>query len=190
MSIDTTTLQIIGVVGTWVASIGTVGAVITSLYLSSRDSRINLHVGAGERIVVGGGNEKPPRYCSIYIVNKGFRKATITNIGWRVGFLKKQYIIQQIDGNMYSSPLPIELDDGQEAKYMIPYLNHTGQHHWIDEFPKGFLDKHPRWFVRSIRLLVFTSIGKTFEAKLEKGLQEAMVASAEKHLTNQASGTQ
>ncbi len=187
---DERTLKIINVIGTWLVGIGTVGAVITSLYLARRDSRVNLKVSAGHRIIVGAGiNIKdPPDYCSIYIVNQGFRKATITNIGWRVGFFRKQYAIQQIDGNAYSSPLPVELSDGQEAKYLIPFKNPSGQHHWIDEFPKGFLDKWPNFRVRTLRLQVFTSVGKTFEAKLEKGLIEKIVESAERHLTSGSTG--
>ena len=185
---DITTLDILSIIGVWLAGIGTVEAVITSLYLARRDSRVSLKVSVGHRIMLGPGIEKPPEYCSIYIVNQGFRKATITNIGWKVGFFRKQYAIQQIDGNAYSSPLPVELTDGQEAKYLIPFKNRTGQDHWIDEFPKGFLDKWPRLKARTLRLQVFTYVGKTFEAKLEEGLIEKLVESAERHLTSGGTG--
>ncbi len=182
-----TTFNVLNVIGTWLTGVGTVSAVVLSLYLARRDTRIRLRVNAGHRVIVRPGADELPDYCSITIVNHGFRRARVTNIGWKSGFIKKRYSIQQIDGNVFSSPLPIELDYGQEATYLIPFRNQDGAHHWIDEFPKAVLPKWPFLNVWSLKLRVFTSVGKTFEARPEKGLRDRVVESAKRHLTTASS---
>ncbi|WP_136805847.1 hypothetical protein [Desulfosediminicola flagellatus] len=181
---DETKFKILSLIGTWLASLGTISAVITSLYLARRESKINLSVSAGHRVMIGGGIQGQKDYCSIYVVNQGFRKATITNIGWRVGLLKKRYAIQQLDPSQYSSPMPIELKDGQEAKYLIPLHNSSNENDWIDSFVTDFLSKCPKLVVKTIRVQAFTSVGKTFESKLEKGLAKKLIEHAKISLNN------
>lgn len=168
-------LQILGVIGTWLAGIGTISAVIVSLYLSRSDRRILLNVHAGHRVLILQNLESRPDYCSIGVVNKGHRSANIVNIGWKVGFFKKRYGIQTLHNNPFSSKLPIKLKDGEEANYLIPFINDDSYPNWIDDFPKGMLGNYPQISSRTLKLQILTSVGKTFESKIEEGLRKKIV---------------
>lgn len=90
---EETNLQLWNVIGTWVASIGTVSAVITSLWFSRQQNRIRLKISAGARMVFTPGSEHQPMYCIINVVNIGDRPAKITGISWQFGrFKNKKYI--------------------------------------------------------------------------------------------------
>ena len=172
------TFQILNTIGIWLAGIGTLSAVIVSLYLARRDSNVQLKVCAGHRVLVTPGQKGTPDYCSIRVTNVGFRPATITGIGWKVGLFKKKYGIQTVYGHPASSKLPVKLDYGDEASYLIGFLGDGTYPNWIDEFPKDFLADHPRISSLTLKVQAFTSVGKTFEAKIEKGLRQRLLAVA------------
>lgn len=177
------TFQILNTVGTWLAGIGTLSAVIVSLYLARRDSKVKLKVCAGHRVLVTPGQKATPDYCSIRVTNVGFRPATITGIGWKVGLLKKKYGIQTVHGHPASSNLPVKLDYGDEASYLIGFFGNGTYPNWIDEFPKDFLSNHPRLSAWTIKVQAFTSVGKVFDAKIEKGLRQRLLSAALKQKT-------
>lgn len=136
-------LQILNTIGTWLAGIGALSAVIVSLYLARRDSKVRLRVCAGHRVLVTPGQKGTPEYCSMRVTNVGFRPATITGIGWKVGFFRKKYGIQTVYGHPASSKLPVKLDYSDEASYLIGFLGDGTYPNWIEEFPKNFLVNHP-----------------------------------------------
>lgn len=175
---DPSLFAILNTIGIWLAAIGTVSAVIVSLYLARRDSIIKLKIYAGHRILIGMGQEDRPSYLSIGITNTGFRKVTIVNLGWKSGFFKKTYAIQTLYPGPYSDNLPKTIADGEEARFLIPFKNYDGNPNWIDEFPRDFLDKYPKLKCKTLKLQVMTSLGKTFEVRVEKGLQEKLLESA------------
>lgn len=154
--------QILSIIGTWLAGIGTLSAVIVSLFFARRDSKVQLKVCAGHRVRVTPGQKGTPDICSIRVTNVGFRPATITGIGWKVGLFKKKYGTQIVYGNPASSELPVKLDYGDEANYQIDFLDDGTHPNWIDDFPKVFLAEHPRIFCLTLKVQVFTSVGKTF----------------------------
>lgn len=119
-----------------------------------------------------------PDYCSIRVVNVGFRPATITGIGWKGGVIRKKYAIQTVHGHPASSKLPIKLDQGDEAHYLVGFLGDGTYPNWIDEFPKDFLSSSPRISSLTLKVQAFTSVGKTVEAKVEKGLRQRLVKAA------------
>lgn len=157
----------------WFSAIGTLSAVILTIHLARKDRNIQLEVSAGHRIIVTPGVPAPyPEYLSIYVVNVGRREAQITNIGWKTGVFKKQHAIQTPPYNQFSSPLPIRLKDGEEAKYLIELSKADD---WLKGFTKDMLSPFPRIQCRFAKLRVFTSIGKTFESGLEDGLKKKIV---------------
>jgi hypothetical protein len=183
MMINPETLQILNTIGIWLAGVGTLSAVIVSLYLARRDSKVQLKVSAGHRVLVTPGQKGTPDYCSIRVVNVGFRPATITGIGWRVGFFRKKYGIQTVHGHPVSSKLPIKLEHGDEANYLIGFLGDGSYPNWIDEFPKSFLPGNPKISSLTLRVQAYTSVGKTFESKIERGLRQRLVEFALKQKT-------
>src|SRR4029078_4627353 len=90
---DKETWQFINTFAPWLSAIGTISAVIVSLYFSTKSRRIDLKVDAVLNTIVPQG--MPNRdYVTISVVNMGHRAATITNIGWRIGFFRKRHFVQ------------------------------------------------------------------------------------------------
>jgi len=118
-----------------------------------------------------------PEYLVIRIVNIGHREAQITNLGWKVGLFKKQHAIQTTIRDGISSALPVRLKDGEEASYYIPL---HGEYNWLEGFTKDFYQNHPKSNVKHTKIQVFTSVGKTFESTIEKGLQKKISEYLEK----------
>ena len=169
MSFDRQTWEFINSFSSWVAAFGTVGAVIVSLLLARRDKTVRIEVTAGLRLSVIPGTQPPyPELLCISITNIGHREAQITSIGWKIGYFKKQCMVQTIINNGISSILPVRLKDGEQATYYIPLNNET---RWLENFRNDFLQKYPRLMARSIKVLASTTIGKTYEAKIEDGLR-------------------
>nr|WP_320165904.1 hypothetical protein [uncultured Methylophaga sp.] len=162
------TWKFINTFAPWFSAIGTISAVILSLYLARRDKNVRLEVSAGHRLIISPGDSEPfPEYLSIYVVNVGHREAQLTNIGWKVGIFKKRYAVQSTINDGLSSPLPVRLKDGEEAKYLIP-LN--DENDWLKDFIEKMLSPNPKIQSRFARIQAFTSIGKTFESKIESSL--------------------
>jgi len=183
--IDQAVLALLNTIGIWLAGIGTLSAVIVSLYLARKDSIVRLKVYAGHRILVAQNQKEQPDFLSIGITNVGFRKVTITGIGWKVGIFKKKYGIQTLYPNPISDNLPKTLNDGDEARVLIPFKNSQNYPNWIDDFPKDFLGKYPKLSSRTLKLQVLTTIGKTFEVKIEAGLRQKLIESAIRQKPNE-----
>jgi hypothetical protein len=176
---DKETWKFINTFAPWLSAIGTIAAVWVSLYLA-RQERMKLYVGAGHRLIFTPGQKGPhSEYIVIHIVNIGNREAQITNIGWKVGFFKKQrqYAIQVIEPDGLSSPLPVLLRYGEQANYYIPL---GGERKWLEGFIKGFYKHHPKSRVKHTKIQISTSLGKTFESTIEKGLQNKIFEYIEK----------
>jgi hypothetical protein len=176
---DKETWKFINTFAPWLSAIGTTAAVWVSLYLA-RQQRMRLDVSAGHRLIFTPGQKAPhPEYLVIRIVNIGHREAQITNIGWKVGFFKKQrqYAIQVIEADGLSSSLPVWRKYGEQANYYIPL---GGESKWLEDFIKDFYAHHPKSRVKHTKIQVSTSLGKTFESTIEKGLQKIILEYIEK----------
>ena len=170
---DLATWQFINTFADWFSAFGTISAVVVALYLARRDKSIRLEVFAGHRLLITPGqSESPPEYVCIGIVNVGHRETQITNIGWKVGFLKKKFAIQTVMRDGISSPLPIRLRDGDEARYYIPL---QGDLRWLVDFAEKMLQPNPKMRLRFLRIQVFTSVGTSFDVKIEKGLRNKLL---------------
>lgn len=174
MVFDRETWLFINSFAPWVSAFGTIAAVIVALYLSIREKRIRLRISAGYRLLIIPGEKlnKKNEFLVINIVNVGYREAIITNIGWKVGLLKKQLGVQIPIEDGFSDKIPTKLKEAEVANYYIP-LNETTN--WIENFSKNFLQPYPRIRLRFTKVQVFTSIGKKFEAKIEKDLAKKIL---------------
>lgn len=84
MTVDQT-IQIWVAVGTWLAGLATVAAVIVSLWLSRRSEGVRLDVHAGLRVVVIGDGSPFQENASILVTNLGDRAVTVNSVGWVIG---------------------------------------------------------------------------------------------------------
>lgn len=163
----------------WFSAFGTLSAVIVSLCLARRDKSVRLEVSAGYRMMVTQGvKELHPEYLVINIVNIGHREAQITKVGWKIGLFRPQYAFQTtMTGDGISSPIPVRLKDGEGAKFFIPL---DGSLHWLEKFARDYLISFPSIKSRFVKICVSTSIGKTFEQRIEEGLRKLLVQTARK----------
>ena len=128
--------RFINTLAPWFSAIGTVSAVVTSLYLARRSDRQMLEVRAGLRTiaVVRGGSSgvkdypffvrpnvfsnQPPTVLMVSVTNIGRRTAHLAHIYWQVGRGRS------FDGhpprNELSFEFPIKLADGESAFYSWP----------------------------------------------------------------------
>ena len=176
---DPITLQLWSVIGTWLAGVGTLGAVITSLWFAFNQNRIKLKVTAGHRIFITSASTEKPDYCFIKVVNVGLRPAKISNVSWQVGKGKKKKQVLQTFGFPGFDDIPKTIQQGEEAVFMIPFLYTSADKDWIVHFPKYIVGDDSPKLIKSLKVCVYTSVGQSFKTKAEPGLIEKIEKSFE-----------
>ena len=160
-------------IATWLTAVGTIGAVITSLWFAWSKNRLRLKVHVG--LMVAMGDITGDQYCRIRAVNIGLRPITITNIGWKCGIWHwgRKYAIQDISFSpsaseiqKISSKLPLLLNHGDEFNVYLPALN------WL-ESASSFVGKN-RIIAKSLKVTVFTSTDEVIEKKVSGDLMKAL----------------
>lgn len=160
--------ELINSFANWLSAIGTLAAVAVSLYLASRLSIPTAKLTVGHRIIIEPGMKgQPPEYVLFQIVNTGDRPIRVTGIGWKVGLWKKRQAVQMSEA-LISSPLPVDLAHGQEAKWFIPLS--AREEPWLRYFAKGMLMPNYRVSCFSLRAQAFISTGRIFNVKPESNL--------------------
>lgn len=153
----------------WLSAIGTIAAVIVSLWLASRAWRLQAKVSVGHRIIIQtGARGEYPEIMVFQIVNTGERPIRVKSIGWRTGIFRWKRFAPQMHDQQQSSPLPIELSHGQEASWIVP-LN-PGDDGWMIKFTDKMLKPRLRYACATLRAEFHTSIDHTFSIKPEAGL--------------------
>lgn len=172
------TLQLWGVIGTWVASIGTVAAVITSLWLAYHQSRLKLSITAGHRLLVTPGSKLTPEYCVINIVNRSLRPVNITSISWQAGSFRNKKHFIQVFGTPGFDDVPKVLNEGEVANFMVPMHLNGDNKDWIVRFPKDLAgeDGNIR-YIKTLKIVVGTSVGQIFRKRVEKNLINKLLES-------------
>lgn len=140
-----------GSVADWVSGVGSLSAVVTALYLASDTKRIKLWGYCGIRLVVGAGGPQQ-ELVFLSVTNVGSRTATVSNIGMRVGLLKKRVAVISAAKDLYSDGVPLSLADGEVAKWGIPL---TADKKWIKELVDGFIKEKSD--IASLRFFVQTT---------------------------------
>ena len=160
-------INIWNAIGTWVAGIGTLSAVIVSLYLSSRSQRLNVKAHAGLRLIFAGDGSPPDELVEIGIVNHGDRTVVIKSVGWKIGRGKNaRYCLQLLSGAM-TDQYPKQLVHGESASFQVSF-NVTPD--WVKVFATGFLRGTSPYQLKTLRALIHTSLGQTIEVIPESGL--------------------
>lgn len=157
----------------WLSAIGTLAAVVVSLYLASRSTN-KARLSVGIRIFIGPGSEAPyPEYVVFKIVNHGERPLRITQIGWKWGLWKKHYAVQLYEESL-SARLPVDLAHAQEAQWFFPTTLRDGMEPWATYFGRTAMMPHYRIAIRTLRAQAFSSLGKAFVAKPESNLLDTL----------------
>lgn len=163
---EATTVEIWNALGTWVAGIGTISAVITSLWLARNVNEVKLKIKVSSRILIDPSITDHPKLCYIEIVNIGNKIAKITTIGWKIERGKEKKEFYQNTNGSRGEKTPFTLDEGMDATIIIDF---NGKANWLTtmaEHTKGFN-------IDDLKLIVVTNI-KTFEIKIDKNLAKAI----------------
>ena len=166
------TWQFINTFAEWLSAIGTIIAVWVALYLAGRDRRLHLMLQASHEIRMVENTRGLEDTISITVTNIERRTATITRVYWKVGIFKKEIFFPRSSGLLNdSSSVPQELRDGEQAHYRYltkDFLRTVAEfRHSYPHVSRGIF--RLSW-VRSIRIGVETSSGKTFEEPIHSTL--------------------
>ena len=164
-------IQVWMVIGTWLAGLGTLAAVIVALYLSRRVEKVRLKVYAGLREVILGDGSPFQRHLGIGVTNLGERPVTVNTVGWAVGRRKQRRFALQPESGPYTNHYPIELAHGKSANFMVSFLVTPN---WLKEFATGFVKDLSDQSLKTLVVQVHTSVGQTVEAQPEKNLLEEL----------------
>lgn len=166
-------IQILNMLGTWVAGLGAIFAAVVALWLARRVEKVKLKSYVGLQMIVGGGI--PQECLNFSVTNIGERPVTIVSIGWRIGSGKsRKSAIQTLTGSS-PSQCPKKIEYGEMASFMV---NFSESPDWMKEFVERFISDKP---IKTLRAQIHTSIGHTEDVKPEKEflaeLQELRVSS-------------
>jgi hypothetical protein len=150
--------------------------VIVSLWLARQSGRIRLDVSVYPVLQLTPGHRRVDEYVLFLVTNTGLRTAHLKHIGWRSeifrkGPFKQVHGTQMPDLHPSNSPLPCQLSDGQEARYLIPITAGTNLFTYFKpEFAPNLIY---RWTVRAVAT---TTSGQEFRVRPSKSFFEKMDA--------------
>lgn len=167
--------QLINSFAEWFSAVGTVAAVIVSLYLARQDQRVRLRITATIGNIFGDPTvDVKVDHLWITVTNVGRRTAVLNSVAWRVGFLPaklsrfgRKYAIQNFD-LPNCTRLPAKLEDGDSASFMIPLDR------WLGYFA-GDMFPRPHWLsLYFVTALAFASTGKAASVRVSGSLRKAL----------------
>jgi len=174
MTLDPNTVETWNFVNSFaprLAALGSIAAVVTSLFLAFRQTAMRLHVTAAHRLTVRTGLPLlPPEVLHIDVVNVGFRDVEVTAIEWKASLFRRQCLLQTTCNDGFSSRLPIRLLHGQRAQYYLPFDS------WIAHM-RDHLRPFPHLQARLLGLQARTSVGPTIGGHVEKQLRREIIKS-------------
>lgn len=167
------TLNLILAVGSIFTAIGTVSAVILSLYLARRNRNIDINISANitRQVLLA----DPPipddsEYLSFSITNVGFRDATIRNISWKMGIFNKKYFMQIFDfTDPYITRLPAKLEDGDQADLFVKVNDLRNNKDFLKQLYNGPFKRI--WFY-FFKVKITTSTGEEFSSRINKRIRK------------------
>lgn len=154
-------LDILDVIGTWVSSIGTVGAVITSLWIANSSNKAKLKVSATASYIIDTKSKDKPLVCLINILNIGKKPVTITCLGWEIGTGKKKKTFFQKTSDSILEEIPKTLMESQDLSIGI-----NGNGNWLQNMANLLKD----YDLKTMKLVVATNLGESFKAEVDQNL--------------------
>jgi hypothetical protein len=166
-----------------VTAFGTLAAVITSLYLARRDEMPRLVVAAGMVVEFGiypsmqPGREREVEdqgeTLRISVTNIGRRTVVVKNLVCRIGLFQRDHFSIMVPGqfsgkNPYSDTLPVRLEDGEDANFLMPKDDFQGGQVLEEAIPPRWVTRLPGW----LRIGVETSSGETIWGSVDSSTKD------------------
>lgn len=148
-------IQFWSMVGTWLGSFATFSAVIVSLWLASRGSRVRLKT----RVELDESQDGERKVVVFAVRNTGYRQASIKQIGFAVReskFGRGKYVKPDVQPQC----LPIDLQPGDEADIRLP---------WSDSDMRELAKyRHHRAYVFTIGKPAYGKMGRKIKSFLSE----------------------
>ena len=147
--------KLINGVSSLLTAIGTLSAVIVSLWLARRDSRVRLkaHAGIGKILTEGKvykDASQEPDFLMITVTNIGRRVVTVTGLFWKNRLIRLRAVFQIPAEAPLSAQIPKRLQDGDQATFSVALGAWVSDHGLAA--PIKALIPRPRWLtVRFLR---------------------------------------
>ena len=154
-------LDILDVIGTWVSSIGTVGAVITSLWIANSGNKAKLKVSATASYIIDTKSKDKPLVCLISVINIGRKPVTVTCLGWEIGKRKKKKTFLQKTNDAILGEIPKTLMESQDLSIGI-----YSSGNWFQYMANLLKD----YDLKTMKLVVATNLGESFKAEVDQSL--------------------
>ncbi len=151
-------MQILTVVGSWLAAAGTIFAVVVALKLARRSEIVQLKASVGCSLLFAGDGSQPTRYLMISVTNTGERAVTINSTGWCIGRGKsKRFCIHKPS---QSSPWQFgaKIEHGETANFMTDLEESPDL---IRKFATDFVKDGSDKSLKTLRAQIHTSVGHT-----------------------------
>jgi len=158
--LTSTDLTFWSMIGTWLASIGTIAAVMTSLYLARKNDKVNLIVTSKLIFLFEYLREytDDDHYVCIEITNNGNKPVTIQNIAWKMS--KNKFVIVPMNPNPITDTLPKMINYGETVRWAIKV--NAIKTLWIPDFIK---DGIKRKQVKKWKITVSLTTGEIIMVK-------------------------
>ena len=148
-------MQILTVLGSWLAGIGSLAAVIVALWLARRGTRVRLHSTVGLRVMIGG--EVVHQEClQVSTTNLGDRPVVISTVAWRIGKGRNARHAIPLFSDGLSDRLPKRLDHGETASFRIFFPDPSI---WARDHFADLVDRQGGRPGKSLRFEIHTSTG-------------------------------
>jgi hypothetical protein len=159
--------SVLSVIGTIVAAIGTMLAVMLSMWLVLRSSRFRGQLKVSIAYPMGAGFPPQMKLLQIQLVSTSDRIVKVTGVGWRVKpWGDKSLLYQFIDpiAGIPQSPIPCVLSPGEDVSW---YVN-LDEGQWFERVTA-------EWTKRPRQLFVYAGFadGSRFERAVSEGVLEA-----------------
>ena len=176
---DRETWDFINSFAPWFSALGTLCAVLVSLYLASRMSRHRVRVSCsivrmiptGQRL--GDGAE----FLQIRVVNRGSLEVVVSGIMWKQRGLRRQSYVVFPPDDPYSTKVPAKLQYGDQALFFFPTKTFPRS---ASELLKTLGAAGPSSLkLRLLSLGVYASTGEEFLSPLDGHIRKWLVEQAE-----------
>ncbi|MFV7516260.1 hypothetical protein [Enterobacter kobei] len=173
-------IALFSAIGGWVSGIGTLIAVVVSLYLANRKTKVRIDCVVGERVILtrglDGGNAQQPG-IAIVVTNLTAMPINLTSIGWSCGtfwsyrscldwFRRKKCYWHQMLGDVDSEKIPKRIEYGEQGFFWVSLVDR--EESWFQKFAREMKDKGAD--PRKLKLSIATSSGGLFYFRPEKDL--------------------
>ncbi|MEL4014378.1 hypothetical protein [Dryocola clanedunensis] len=160
-------IALFSAVGGWVSGLGALLAVIVSLYLANRKTKVQIKCDVGERLIISKGSfgdSSKQSGIAIVVTNLTSLPVKITGIGWSCG---KGHYWHQILGDKDSDVLPKKIEYGDQGFFWVSLEGK--EESWFQGIAKQMKDKKAN--ISKLKVSISTASGGLFYFSPEKELK-------------------